>query len=242
VKAAGRPVALVLLHSYNGLDAAGTVAGLMTFMSAVAGLPVVLLRCNVSAVGAVAYGGFAGFIGVSTTTRHGPVPLRRKTLEADRQCERDESPSVFVPALHDYFKTSRLPSFARREQDEILRCHDPLCGGQSLLRISRLAEVDLAAARARAHNMASTELLARTVLTSDEPRDAWWERCKSGADLAVTGGRSPRRDWLRLLRAHDEPSLEDHRGCGGRRGARSNLSLFFNRLAVTWTFCWPSAR
>ena len=129
--------------------------------------------------------------------------MRRKTLEADGHCERDESPSVFVPALHDYFKASRLPSFARREQDEILRCYDPLCGGQSLLRISRLAEVDLAAARALAldHNMASTDLLARTILTSDEPRDAWWERCKSGADLAVAlserGVSLPVSRWLR---------------------------------------------
>jgi hypothetical protein len=59
VRAAGRPVAIVLMDAYNGLDSAGTVSGLITFISSVADLPVVMLRCDISAVGAVAYGAFA---------------------------------------------------------------------------------------------------------------------------------------------------------------------------------------
>ena len=58
VKSAQRPVALVLLHHYNGLDEADAVAGLVAFMSAIDGLPVVLLRSDISAVGAVACGGW----------------------------------------------------------------------------------------------------------------------------------------------------------------------------------------
>jgi hypothetical protein len=41
VRPAQRPVALVLLHRYNGLDEARCVAGLVAFMSAIGGLPVV---------------------------------------------------------------------------------------------------------------------------------------------------------------------------------------------------------
>ena len=105
VRAAGRPVAVVLLHRYNGLDAKGAVAGLLKFISAVEPLPVVLLRSDISAVGAVAHQAFAGFVGWSANTRHGPLPMRRP--EGDD--ERDESPSVLVPSLNDYVKTSKLP-------------------------------------------------------------------------------------------------------------------------------------
>lgn len=65
-----------MLHRYNGLDIAGAIAGLLTFMSAVGEIPVVLLRCDISAVGGVAYGAFAGFVGWSANTRHGPLPMR----------------------------------------------------------------------------------------------------------------------------------------------------------------------
>jgi hypothetical protein len=184
VRVAGRPVALVLLHHYNGLDPARAIAGLLEFVSAVDGLPVMLLRCDVSAVGAAAHGVFAGFVGWSASTRHGPMPVRPK--EGDG--ENDESPPVFVPALHDYFKASRLPAFARGRHRDILRCDDSACRGASLARISRLSEVDLAEARVQAynHHLAVTEQLARRILTSREPKDAWWEGCKAGAETAIT--------------------------------------------------------
>jgi hypothetical protein len=203
VRAAGRPVALVLLHHYNGLDAAGAISGLLTFTSAIGGLPVVLLRCDISAIGAVAYGAFAGFIGWSAATRHGPMPIRRPERDDGDDGERDESPAVFVPALHDYFKASRLPAFARGGRRDVLRCDEPACGDSGLLRIARVSDVDLAAARAQAyhHNVGSAERIARRVLTSQEPRDAWWETCKAGAavaaSLAGNGITVPVSRWLR---------------------------------------------
>src|SRR5690348_10354754 len=77
VQSAGRPVALILLHQYNGLDIKGAIAGLLEFISAVRPLPVVLLRSDISAIGAVAHQAFAGFVGWSSNTRHGPLPMRR---------------------------------------------------------------------------------------------------------------------------------------------------------------------
>jgi hypothetical protein len=213
VGSAQRPVAVVVLHPYNGLDEAGAVTGLVTFMSAMNGLPVVLLRCDVSAVGAVAYGGFAGFIGLSAITRHGPTPRRAPRI-GDDAGERDHSPSVFVPALHDYIKASKLPSISRGEESSILACDDPVCGGASLLRLSRLAEVDLVAARMQTyqHNMASHERVAQSVLNSGEPRDAWWELCKSGADTAASlielGVSLPVSRWLRQWLEIGSPAHE----------------------------------
>jgi hypothetical protein len=216
VRAAGRPVAIVLLHRYNGLDVAGAIAGLLTFVSAIEPLPVVLLRCDISAIGAVAYGAFSGFVGWSATNRHGPLPMRQPD-RADK-VERDESPGVFVPALHEYFKASKLPAFAQSRQLDVLRCEDPVCGGSSLLRITQLSEVDLQAARMLAyrHNVSSTEQIARRVLSAGEPRDAWWETCKAGANLSASlAGNgitlsAPRwlRQWLQLgSPAHDPEAV-----------------------------------
>ena len=213
VKSAQRPVALVLLHHYNGLDEADAVAGLVAFMSAIDGLPVVLMRCDVSAVGAVAYGGFAGFVGLSSTNRHGPMPRRNPKRDGEED-DPDNSPSVFVPALHDYVKASKLPSISRDEGASILTCHDRACGGGSLLRLARLSEVDLAAARAQAyqHNLASQENIAQSVFSSAEPKDAWWELCKSGADVTASlverGISLSASRWLRQWLELGSPSHE----------------------------------
>jgi hypothetical protein len=202
VRAAGRPVAIVLLHRYNGLDTARALAGLLTFIAEVEPLPVVLLRCDISAVGAVAHRAFAGFVGGSANTRHGPLPMRRPD-RAQGDDERDDSPSVFVPALHNYVKTSKLPALARNRSMTMLRCGDPVCCAGSLLEIAELTETDLRAGRLLAgrHNMASTEQVARRILGAAEPRDAWRETCQAGAEasaaLAESGVSLPSSRWLR---------------------------------------------
>jgi len=202
VREAGRPVAIVLLHRYNGLDPAGSVAGLVQLISDVEPLPVVLLRCDISAVGAVAHGAFGGFVGWSANTRHGPLPMRRPERRDDDD-ERDDSPSVLVPALHDYVKASKLPPLARHRPLDVLRCGDLVCRGQSLLRIAELCEDDLTAGRLLAgqHNVSSTEQIARTVLSAANPRDAWREACHAGAEvsasLAESGINLRLSRWLR---------------------------------------------
>jgi hypothetical protein len=202
VRAAGRPVAIVLLHRYNGLDTARALAGLLTFIAEVEPLPVVLLRCDISALGMVAHRAFAGFVGWSANTRHGPLPMRRPD-RAGGDDERDDSPSVFVPALHNYVKTSKLPALARDRRTTMLHCGDPVCRGGSLLEIAELTETDLRAARLLAgrHNMASTEQVARRILAATEPRDDWREACRAGAEasasLAESGVSLPSSRWLR---------------------------------------------
>jgi len=202
VRAAARPVALVVLHRYNGLDLVRAIAGLLVFISEVEPVPVVLLRCDISAVGAAAHGAYAGFVGWSASTRHGPLPMRQpKRAEGDD--EQDDTPSVLVPALHTYFKTSALPAFARIRRPDVLRCDDPFCAGQSLLEIAERGEVDPCAARTLAgrHNMATTEQIARRVLSAAEPRDTWRETCCAGAEMSASlvgsGISLPSSRWLR---------------------------------------------
>jgi hypothetical protein len=150
-----------LLHWYNGLDRKGAVAGLLELISAVRPLPVVLLRSDISAIGMVAHQAFAGFVGWSTSTRHGPLPVRRPKGDD----ERDQSPSVLVPALNDYLKTSMLPVFTRIRRLEVLRCDDRLCRGDSLLRIADLSETDLRDATQR-HVKPANKLASWTARSS----------------------------------------------------------------------------
>jgi len=214
VRAAGRPVAVVLMASFNGLDVGDAVTGLLTFIAAVGPVPVTLLRCDISAVGAVAHGAFAGFVGWSTNTRHGPVPMRRREHSQD-DADPDNSPTVYVPVLHDYFKASKLPAFARSGGASVVRCGDLVCQGSSLLNVTQLAETDLPSARLLAcrHNVASTERIARQVFSSTEPRDVWWEICQRGANETASlaqGGISLAtspwlRQWLQLGSPAHEP-------------------------------------
>ena len=214
VLGAGRPVAIVLLHQFNGLDPTGAVAGLLTFIADVAPLPVVLLRCDISAIGAVAHGALAGFVGWSANGRHGPLPMR----PSEDNDQRDESPSVLVPALNDYSKASKLPALRNRRLD-VLRCDDPVCNGESLLRIAERSEVDIGDGRMLAcqHNLASTEQLARRIFADAEPCDAWWETCNAGAKMSASlgeGGVSlPGSRWLRQWLELGSPS-HDYQGVG----------------------------
>jgi hypothetical protein len=199
VTAAGRPVAIVLMDVGDGLDAPGAVAGLMRLTLEVAA-PVVLLRFSIAAVG---IGAFAAFIGVSDATRHGPPPRRRRLNPSKvADVNRDKSPNVFVPALHDYFKASKLPSMARSHKDDLLRCYDTECVGKSLLRFAETVDTNLTETRAAAywHNMASHEQIVRDIFASAEWQDAWWRRCKSGAEVAVSISRRgislPLSGWL----------------------------------------------
>jgi hypothetical protein len=211
VRAAGRPVAIVLLHLFNGLDPARAVAGLLKFIADVAPLPVVMLRCDISAIGAVAHGAAAGFVGWTASGRHGSLPMR----PAGDRDQRDESPSVLVPALNDYLKASNLPALRRRR--DVLQCDDPVCNGESLLRITESSEDDIRDGRMLAcrHNLASTEQLACRVLTDAEPRDAWWEACNAGAKMSASlteGGVShPVPSWLRQWLDLGSPSHHHQR-------------------------------
>ena len=133
--------------------------------------------------------------------------------------ERDESPSVLVPSLNDYVKTSKLSVFARIRRLDVLRCDDRVCRGDSLLRIADLSETDLRDGRMLAclHNLASTEQLARRVLAAADPRDAWWETCNAGAkltaSLAERGVSLPQRRWLRQWLELGAPA-HDYRSVG----------------------------
>lgn len=103
----------------------------------------------------------------------------RQPDRAEDDAKRDDSPSVFVPALHAYHKASKLPAFRDRRL-EVLRCADPVCGGDSLLKITEQNEDDPRAGRLLAgrHNVAVTEQIARRVLSAARFRGRRVSQCR----------------------------------------------------------------
>jgi hypothetical protein len=117
--------------------------------------------------------------------------------------ERDESPTVLVPALNDYVKTSRLAVFAHIRWLKVLRCNDRVFRADSLLGIPDLSETDLREGRRLVwlHNLASTEHRAarETCL-----------RCRRSTRCMVRS--LPRRSEANRLATESEVSLPLH-GC-----------------------------
>lgn len=179
VREVGRPVAVVLSDTFNVLDKARTVAGLVELIQRVRPVPLAVLRCDVSAVGAVAFGAALGAVGTTTTSRHrpaggGPPP--------DPARPRDDSPRLFVPQLLDYFKASQLTELVVDRDDETMTCLCEGCDGQSLFRFAESSRhPPLTVER---HNLYATEEVAWNIVRRP-PRDraaTWLRACRTAAE------------------------------------------------------------
>lgn len=185
-----RPVALVLADSHNALDPIGAVAGLVRLIAEVRPLPISLLRCDISAIGAVAFGAALGAVGLTTGTRHcglGTRPPKGRPV--------DLSPSVFLPRLFDYRKTSSLPGLAAAPL--LMTCTCLVCRGGSLLRFAESHDTTALAL----HNLHSAEDIAAAVLADADPASAWVNRCHDAVaateQLIAVDGAAAVPSWLR---------------------------------------------
>lgn len=114
------PVAILLEHVANPFDVPGAVDGLLEVLAGE--VPVLLLRSDVSAFGALACGAVAAAVGTSAALRH---------LHPGRWvCS---NPSVFVPSVLSYKRLDRIEESRRRDPDSGLWwCECPTCRGSDL--------------------------------------------------------------------------------------------------------------
>lgn len=118
------PIAIVLGDSNDPLERTGSVTGLMALAYAL-GSRLIVLRCDLGAIGAVACGAGLGSVGTSSTVRHVVPP--GKPAGGSRT---DESPSVLVRE-HLAF---RRGSLLEQSRDMGLRfpCPCEVCDGRPL--------------------------------------------------------------------------------------------------------------
>lgn len=117
------PVALAFADPY---DPIGTKDRVRALRRLVKNVDMALVRSDLAGVGAWAYGARFASVGLSSTVRHLPVPMRLSTSTRDR------TPHVLIPALLAWVKASAL-WFAG--DHPALRCRCPICKGQWLGRL-----------------------------------------------------------------------------------------------------------
>ncbi|WP_344503394.1 hypothetical protein [Dactylosporangium maewongense] len=137
IRAAGGPVALVLEASRDPFALPGVVEGLLAVLGC--GVPTLLLRCDVSALGALCHGAAAAAVGTVAGLRHltpRPAPQSGPVARGFRPA----APSaVFAPAL-SYRRINAISRARRRHPDPgLFGCACTVCDGRD---VDWMAELD----------------------------------------------------------------------------------------------------
>lgn len=175
------PLALVLEHRGDPLGVHRILQGVVALLRA--GVTMIMLRCDVSALGLIAHGALAAAYGSRTSIRH-LYPVENGGGGGNGNARE----SAFWPtgtALH--YRDLLYDAVAASPYYPGWECWCRVCGGKRLdrLGVSLIEEV-------RQHNSASLlDLRAELAGTSSANRPQWWtNRCRDGelAHLAVDAG------------------------------------------------------
>jgi hypothetical protein len=177
VRAAGVPIALVLEYRGDPFALVGVAEGVVALLAC--GVPVLVLRSDLSALGALCCGAVAGAIGTVGSLRH-LYPLPHAPA---RPMPRPVHPAaVFRPVL-SYRRVSAIARARRGSpDDEMWRCDCDTCGGRPLdwlaAETGARQEVD-----AFTHSMRVAYALRDELLAGDvaEARASWRARCAAAA-------------------------------------------------------------
>jgi hypothetical protein len=172
INASGVPVALIIEHRRDPFALPKAVLGLLKVLAQVK-VNVLLLRCDLSAIGAVAFGASVGAIGTTTSLRHlFPIVAKGKTRRGG-----GAKVAAYVPSCMTYRTLEKIfdainADFAHQER---WKCPCRYCGGELLSGI--VDEV-----RAYQHSLASIAVMAEGLLTGSNSPAAmgrsWVEKCR----------------------------------------------------------------
>ena len=157
LQAVGLPLALAFSDPNDPLGLRGAVSGFVELLNSVD--DIVVLRCDLGAIGAVAHGASLGAFGTSTGVRHAVQPDQKPGGNPN-----DRSPSVFLPKLLDFRLGSLLDSFPREASPT---CELECCEGAVLRRFNG----EHMNAEARRHNRLTIgEIIHKVLIAEDSLR------------------------------------------------------------------------
>lgn len=164
----GVPVAILLEHTADPFDVPGAIDGLLAVLACA--VPVLLLRSDVSALGALACGAFAAAAGTSAALRH---------LHPGRWTQ--SHPSVFVRSCLSYKRLDQVKEAKRRYPDAegLWRCACPTCNDSDLDWILTQEETSQAGLAATHSVNVLLDLRERRVVGPDPGIDrvSWRDQC-----------------------------------------------------------------
>lgn len=181
----GVPVALVLEHTKDPLGVQRAVLGLTSLIDA-AQVKVGVLRCDLSVIGAVAFGASWGAVGATSSLRH-LYPL------AKGGGPRYARVSALVPRSLSYRSLEMIAAGIAADPDNELpwRCDCRFCLG---LTIEPIAD----AVSAYRHSLAAIALLGEQILMGDsvlQRKHSWVDACGQAQYVNLDIGSSTGMNW-----------------------------------------------
>lgn len=170
----GVPIALMLEHRDDPFSARKTVRGVIRLLEN-AESPILILRCDVSVLGALAYGAVAAAVGTRSSLRH-IYPIVTQSGGAGRPAQIS---ALFEPTLSYRSMDKLTDAIAVDPDDPLWRCYCDRCYGRSVEWIlnSRYQETE-----SFRHSISCLRRLADLVTsanrTADERRRSWREMCQ----------------------------------------------------------------
>lgn len=181
IEATGLPVALMLEHRDDPFGVGKTLQGFVEVLNA--RVPVCLLRCDISAVGALAYGAVVAAVGTKTSLRH-IYPLQTK-----RGGGRPASTAAIVPRGLLYKQLDRIREAVVADGDQThWTCQCSFCAARTL-------DWLITSEDAFQHSLAALTALTEYVLSSPDPRGTWRERCRDAQFVNIDIETTTGLDW-----------------------------------------------
>ncbi|WP_432828944.1 hypothetical protein [Dactylosporangium sp. CA-092794] len=179
VRDAGVPVALVLEARSDPFALVGCVSGLLEVLGC--GVPVLLLRCDLSALGALCHGAVAAAVGTVGALRH----LAPREAGGGRPPPGPRPPSTIFKPTMSYRRISAISRARRGHPDARLwACDCPVCEGRDLDWMATLPEREREVP-AFEHAAAVLYALRDELLGGDVPLPraarSWSARCADAA-------------------------------------------------------------
>ncbi len=175
------PLALVIEHGADPFSARRILAGVLDLLAS--GVPVIPLRCDISALGLMAHGAVAAAFGSQTSLRH-LYPVRNGGGGGGNK--RSES-AVWPVGVALHYSDLLHDIVAASPADPRWKCDCSVCNGDRLDRLSTAL-----AGEVRAHNIASV-LQFRTILAARPPSSrprlwrSWAEASQREHESVSTG-------------------------------------------------------
>jgi hypothetical protein len=182
------PVAVALEHAGDPLGVQQVLRGLLALLAT--DVPVLLLRSDVSAIGALCHGAHAAAVGTTTALRH-IYPLPKPGAGGGG---RKAGVAVFVPHLLSYLGADKVAGAVQRTPDlsHLWACECTACGGRTMDHFATITDEAERADVAFRHSLELLHRLRAEVtaphLTDSDRALAWHEHCAAAADLHLEIG------------------------------------------------------